>query len=49
MARQIEGVAERIVDAAKREFLDKGYVEASLRTIAAEADTSTTPSMWRFG
>lgn len=35
MAKQIEGVADRIITAAKREFLDKGYVEASLRTIAA--------------
>lgn len=49
MARQIEGVAERIVDAAKREFLGKGYVEASLRTIAAEADTSTNSIYVRFG
>ena len=49
MARQIEGVAERIVDAAKREFLDKGYVDASLRTIAAEADTSTNSIYVRFG
>ena len=37
MAKQIEGVAERIIDAAKKEFLDKGYVDASLRTIAAAA------------
>ena len=49
MARQIEGVAERIVDAAKREFLDKGYVDASLRTRAAEADTSTNSIYVRFG
>ena len=49
MARQIEGVAERIVDEAKREFLDKGYVDASLRTIAAEADTSTNSIYVRFG
>lgn len=49
MARQIEGVAERIVDAAKREFLDKSYVDASLRTIAAEADTSTNSIYVRFG
>lgn len=49
MARQIEGVAERIVDAAKREFLDKGYVDASLRAIAAEADTSTNSIYVRFG
>lgn len=49
MARQIEGVTERIVEAAKREFLDKGYVDASLRTIAAEADTSTNSIYVRFG
>ena len=49
MARQLEGVTERIVDAAKREFLDKGYVDASLRTIAAEADTSTNSIYVRFG
>lgn len=49
MAKQIEGAAERIMTAAKREFLDKGYVDASLRTIAAEADTSTNSIYVRFG
>ncbi len=49
MAKQIEGVAERIIAAAKREFLDKGYVDASLRTIAASADTSTNSIYVRFG
>ena len=49
MARQIEGLAERIVDAAKREFLGKGYVDASLRMIAAEADSSTNSIYVRFG
>ena len=49
MAKQIEGVAERIVAAAKNEFLDKGYVDASLRTIAAAADTSTNSIYVRFG
>ena len=49
MAKQIAGVAERIIAAAKREFLDKGYVDASLRTIAAEADTSTNSIYVRFG
>ena len=37
MAKQIEGVAERILAAAKQEFLDKGYVEASLRTISGRS------------
>ena len=36
MAKQIEGVYERILECAKKEFLEKGYTEASLRTIAAE-------------
>lgn len=48
MAKQIEGVAERIITAAKREFLDKGHVDASLRTIAAAADTSTNSIYVRF-
>ena len=47
-AKQIEGVAERIIPAAKHEFLDKGYVDASLRTIAAAADTSTNSIYVRF-
>lgn len=49
MAKQIEGVAERILTAAKQEFLEKGYVDASLRTIAAAADTSTNSIYVRFG
>ncbi len=49
MAKQIEGVAERVISAAKQEFLEKGYVEASLRTIAAAADTSTNSIYVRFG
>lgn len=49
MAKQIEGVADRILAAAEREFLDKGYVDASLRTIAAAADTSTNSIYVRFG
>ena len=31
MAKQIEGVSERILSCAKAEFLDKGYTDASLR------------------
>ncbi len=49
MAKQIEGVAERIIAAAKRAFLEKGYVDASLRAIAAAADTSTNSIYVRFG
>lgn len=48
MAKQIEGVAERILSCAKSEFLDKGYTDASLRTIAAAAETSTNSIYVRF-
>ena len=49
MAKQIEGVSERILNCAKAEFLDKGYTDASLRAIAASADTSTNSIYVRFG
>ena len=48
MAKQIEGVSERILSCAKAEFLDKGYTDASLRVIAA-AETSTNSIYVRFG
>lgn len=48
MAKQIEGVSERILACARAEFLDKGYTDASLRTIAAAADTSTNSIYVRF-
>ena len=49
MAKQIEGVYERILDCAKAEFLDKGYTDVSLRSIAAAAETSTNSIYVRFG
>lgn len=48
MEKQIEGVSERILACAKQEFLDKGYTDASLRTIAAAAGTSTNSIYVRF-
>lgn len=48
MAKQIAGVYERILECAKKEFLEKGYTDASLRTIAAEAETSTNSIYVRF-
>lgn len=48
MAKQIEGVYERIIDCAKAEFLKKGFQEASLRTIAQAANTSTGSIYTRF-
>ena len=41
MAKRKEGVYEKILACAKEEFIRKGYAEASLRTIALKAGTST--------
>ena len=48
MTKPIEGVSEKILACAKKEFLEKGYSEASLRTIAAKADTTTGSIYSRF-
>lgn len=48
MTKPIEGVSEKILACAKQEFLEKGYSEASLRTIAAKADTTTGSIYSRF-
>lgn len=48
MAKQIEGVYERVLESAKKEFLENGYVDASLRRIAANAGTSTNSIYVRF-
>lgn len=49
MAKQVEGVSEKIEACARKEFLEKGYVDASLRTIAAEAGTTTGMIYSRYG
>lgn len=49
MAKQIEGVYEAVLACAKKEFLEKGYKDASLRAIAQEAGTSTGSIYTRFG
>lgn len=49
MAKQIAGVYERVLACAKKEFLEKGFMDASLRVIAAEAGTSTGSIYTRFG
>ena len=49
MTKPIEGVSEKILACAKEEFLEKGYSDASLRTIAAKADTTTGSIYSRFG
>lgn len=48
MAKQREGVYERILECARQEFLEKGYQDASLRTIALKAGTSTGSIYTRF-
>ena len=49
MAKQIEGVYDRVLESAEKEFLDKGFNNASLRVIAKEAETSTGSIYTRFG
>ena len=49
MANRIEGYDERIVECALKEFLEKGYNDASLRNIAKAAGVSTSTMYTRFG
>lgn len=49
MAKQIEGVYEKLYKCAVKEFLEKGYKDASMRVIAQEAGTSTGSIYTRFG
>lgn len=49
MRKRVEGVQERILECAIEEFLEKGYTDASLRTIAEQAGTSTNSIYVRFG
>ncbi len=49
MAKQIEGVYDKLIECAKAEFLEKGFKDASLRTIAKNAGTSTNSIYVRFG
>ena len=37
MASRVEGFDEKILACAKEEFLEKGYTDASIRTIAQNA------------
>lgn len=49
MAKQIEGVYEKVLDCAREEFLKRGFADASLRDIARAAGTSTGSIYTRFG
>ena len=48
VTKLVEGVSEKIIGCAKEEFLQKGYSDASLRTIAAKAGTTTGSIYSRF-
>lgn len=48
MASRVEGFDEAILYHAKNEFLEKGFVEASLRTIANNAGVSTSTIYTRY-
>lgn len=49
MANRIEGVTEKLLEQAMKEFLDKGYTGASLRTIAENAGTTPRSVYTRYG
>ena len=48
VTKPVEGVSEKILACAKEEFLEKGFSDASLRTIAAKAGTTTGSIYSRF-
>lgn len=48
MASRIEEFDEKILSCAKKEFLEKGYTEASIRTIAQNAGVSTSTIYTRY-
>ncbi|MDO4293492.1 MAG: TetR/AcrR family transcriptional regulator [Eubacteriales bacterium] len=48
MASRIEGFDEKILACAKEEFLEKGYADASIRTIAQNAGVSTSTIYTRY-
>lgn len=48
MASRIEGFDEAILYHAKNEFLEKGFADASLRTIAQNAGVSTSTIYTRY-
>ena len=40
MAKRVEGVTEKLLESAKKEFLKSGYENASLQVIAEKAGSS---------
>ena len=48
MPSRIKGVSAKLIEAAREEFSDKGYEAASIRDIAAKAETSPRAVYTRF-
>jgi len=48
MPKRIIGVSEKLLKAARKEFLEKGYNDASIKVIATEAGTSPRAVYTRF-
>lgn len=48
MKKQTEGIAEKILECAVKEFLEKGFLETNLREIALKCNVSTHPIYIRF-
>lgn len=48
MAKRVEGRSDKLLECAFSEFMEMGYQEASLRVIAAKADTTTGSIYSRF-
>ena len=49
MAKRIEGVSDELLRCAREEFMEIGFQEASLRVIAAKANSSTGSIYTRYG
>ena len=49
MAKRIEGVSDEVLRCAREEFMEMGFQEASMRVIAAKANTSTGSIYTRYG
>lgn len=49
MASRVEEFDEKILSCAKQEFLERGFTDASLRTIAQSAGVSTSTIYTRYG
>ena len=48
MAKRVEGRSDKLLECAMAEFMEMGYQEASLRVIAAKAETTTGSIYTRF-